>query len=79
NPLHPYTQALLASIPVPDLDYKMHDIIKGEITSPIEPKPGCRFAARCDHRRESCVGADIPLRETAPGSGHFVACGLCDR
>ncbi|MBQ2770798.1 MAG: ATP-binding cassette domain-containing protein [Clostridia bacterium] len=76
NPLHPYTKALLASIPVPDLDHKMSDIIKGEITSPIEPKPGCRFAARCDHKCEHCMGRDIPLRETEPGSGHFVACTL---
>ena len=49
NPLHPYTQALLHAIPLPNLSNrnKQKSIIKGEVTSPINPKPGCRFAARC--------------------------------
>ena len=74
NPLHPYTQGLLESVPIPSLSGKRmsHQIMRGELTSPIEPKPGCRFAARCPHATEACKGADIPLREIAPG--HFVAC-----
>ncbi|MDL2294233.1 ABC transporter ATP-binding protein [Ruminococcaceae bacterium OttesenSCG-928-D13] len=73
RPLHPYTQALLSAIPVPDPDYAMDRIIlKGELTSPINPEPGCRFARRCPHATPACAQADIPLAEQEPG--HFVAC-----
>ncbi|MDR1765467.1 MAG: ABC transporter ATP-binding protein [Lachnospiraceae bacterium] len=73
NPLHPYTQGLLASIPVPDVDYHREKIrIKGEITSPIEPKPGCRFAPRCAFADEKCQRETPVFREM--GEGHFVAC-----
>ena len=74
NPLHPYTRALLEAIPVPNLSSrsKKRTIIQGEVTSPIDPKPGCRFASRCPYATESCTGASIPLREVTPG--HFVAC-----
>jgi len=75
NPLHPYTTALLSAIPIPNLraarSAKRVDI-RGEVTSPIDPKPGCRFAARCPRASAACSGADIPLREASPG--HFVAC-----
>lgn len=76
KPLHPYTQALLDAVPVPNLRHKqkLEGIIKGEITSPINPKPGCRFAARCPKVTTACTKADIPLREIS--SGHFVACTL---
>jgi oligopeptide/dipeptide ABC transporter ATP-binding protein len=76
NPLHPYTQALLDAVPVPSLRHKQQltGIIKGEITSPINPKPGCRFAARCPKATPACTLQDIPLREIA--EGHFVACTL---
>lgn len=75
NPLHPYTKALLSAIPIPDPDIKMEQIqLKGEITSPIEPKPGCRFAKRCLYATEKCTGADFPLIEVEPD--HFVACQL---
>ncbi|MDR2758045.1 MAG: ATP-binding cassette domain-containing protein [Spirochaetaceae bacterium] len=74
NPLHPYTRALLSAIPVPDPDFDINrTILKGELTSPIEPAPGCRFAKRCPQARESCLGADIPFREIE--DKHFVACG----
>jgi peptide/nickel transport system ATP-binding protein len=77
NPLHPYTQALLSAIPVPDPDFSASRIIlKGEITSPIEPAPGCRFAKRCTRAAESCVGADSVFREVA--ANHFSACGILD-
>ena len=73
NPLHPYTQALLSAIPVPDPDFSMERIIlKGELSSPIEPKPGCRFAARCNYSKPECTGSDMPLAELKPG--HFVEC-----
>ena len=73
KPTHPYTQALLSAIPVPSLKKKRERIIlKGEITSPINPKPGCRFANRCPYATDACRGKDIPLKEVEPG--HFVAC-----
>ncbi len=76
KPLHPYTQALLDAVPVPNLRHKQQltGIIKGEITSPINPKPGCRFAARCPKVTASCTKEDIQLREIA--GGHYVACAL---
>ena len=75
NPLHPYTKALLAAIPTIDIDNPAEpEIISGEVTSPIEPKPGCRFAARCKYASEKCMGYDIPLKEVSPG--HQVACVL---
>ncbi len=76
NPLHPYTKALLSAIPEPDIHNKTKRIIlKGEITSPIDPKPGCRFAARCPHAAEACQQPQ-ELRELSPG--HFVACCRCE-
>lgn len=76
NPCHPYTKALLRSILSTDLSVKLEDqsIISGEVTSPINPAPGCRFAARCTHCTDACTQADIPLKEVSPG--HFVACTL---
>lgn len=75
NPLHPYTKALLSAIPVPDPDYKMERILlQGEITSPINPEPGCRFAKRCPHATAECSGRDLVLREVEPN--HFVTCRL---
>lgn len=74
NPLHPYTKALLSAIPVPDLRYKgkKREIIKGEVTSPINPKPGCRFALRCPLANDGCTGTDFALKEVV--KDHFVAC-----
>lgn len=75
NPLHPYTQGLLASVPIPSLKGQKLStgrVMKGELTSPIDPKPGCRFAARCPYATEACKKQDVPLREADPG--HFVAC-----
>ena len=73
--LHPYTQALLSAIPVPDPDYAVDRVLlQGELTSPINPQPGCRFAKRCPYASEACTKHDIPLKEVAPG--HFVACTL---
>ena len=73
NPLHPYTKALLSAIPVPDIHYEMNRIVlKGEVTSPIEPKPICRFAARCNEVCDKCMASEPQLKEVAPG--HWVAC-----
>ena len=70
--LHPYTKALLSAIPSIDIDHPMQRIrLKGEITSPINPKPGCRFAQRCPYADEHCLQPQA-LEEIQPG--HFVAC-----
>ncbi|MDR1971193.1 MAG: ATP-binding cassette domain-containing protein [Treponema sp.] len=75
KPIHPYTQALLSAIPVPDPDFNVkRTILKGELTSPIDPAPGCRFARRCPQARESCLGEDIPFRELE--KDHFAACTM---
>lgn len=75
NPLHPYTKALLDAIPVPSLRHRKElFIIKGEVTSPINPKPGCRFADRCPAMKDACREPGLSLKEVAPG--HFVACRL---
>lgn len=73
NPVHPYTKALLSAIPIPSLNKKKKRILlNGEITSPINPKPGCRFAARCPYANEKCSLAEYAPKEVAPD--HFVAC-----
>ena len=78
RPTHPYTQALLSAIPVPSLIKKRERIIlKGEITSPINPKPGCRFAARCPYATDRCRSEEPKLIEIE--KDHFVACHLVDK
>ena len=73
SPLHPYSKALLSAVPSTNIHVKRERIIlKGELSSPIDPKPGCRFANRCLYADEGCRGRDIPLNEAVPG--HFVAC-----
>ena len=73
---HPYTQALLSAIPRPQLEKKQERILlKGEITSPIEPPPMCRFAPRCIYAKESCFASQPELTEETPN--HFVACCRC--
>lgn len=76
TPVHPYTQALLSAIPVPDLrERKERIVLKGEITSPINPKNQCRFANRCPHAGPECLASAPALREIQPG--HMVACHYC--
>ena len=72
---HPYTQALLSAIPIAKVGEKKERILlKGEITSPINPDPGCRFAPRCLHAKPECFKSQPELKELEPG--HFVACHL---
>ncbi len=74
NPLHPYTWALLDALPVPALETrnKKMNIIKGEVSNPIDPKPGCRFAPRCPYATEQCRTETPAFEEVVPG--HKVAC-----
>ena len=80
NPMHPYTQALLSAVPVPDPSYVRPEVrIKGGITKSINPTPECRFLARCPNAKEGiCDVQEHPvLEEKRPG--HFVSCYLVDR
>ncbi len=72
KPLHPYTKALLSAIPSTDIHHKRERILlKGEVLSPIDPKPGCRFAARCEYACDLCAKEQV-LEEVLPN--HFVSC-----
>ena len=72
NPMHPYTQALLSAIPVPSIHNRMERIImQGEVSSPINPKPGCRFMDRCRFASDECAE---PQAIEEPSPNHFVAC-----
>ena len=75
NPLHPYTKALLSAVPIPKVrkGHSEHEILRGELTSPIDPKPGCRFMPRCNQcNPELCEKVNMALLESTPG--HFCAC-----
>ena len=75
KPLHPYTKALMSAIPIPDPKEekkKTRIPIEGEIPSPVNPKPGCRFAARCKYATELCRSETPKLEEME--EGHYVAC-----
>jgi len=77
HPVHPYTQALLSAIPVPSLrNRRKRILLKGELTSPVNPAPVCRFANRCIYATERCRGEEPALREIS--KGHFVSCFLAD-
>lgn len=75
NPVHPYTTGLLAAVPVADPDFeksKHYSVMSGEIASPVNPKPGCRFAPRCPYASDECRTCDPPMQEIAPN--HFISC-----
>jgi len=76
NRFHPYTKALLDAVPIPKVGIKKErKLLKGEITSPINPKPGCRFAMRCDYAKDKCHLETPSFEEVRPN--HFVACHYC--
>jgi oligopeptide/dipeptide ABC transporter ATP-binding protein len=78
NPLHPYTQALLSSIPIPDPRRKRQRIIlTGEVPSPVNPPSGCRFHTRCPFAVERCKIEEPAFEEKT--EGHFAACHLVDK
>ena len=82
NPKHPYTQALLSAIPVPDPDVeqersKVRVHLEGELPSPINPAPGCKFCSRCRYATEACATEAPAMREVS--EGHFVACRRCEK
>ena len=75
QPLHPYTEALLSSVPIPDPPaqrLRRRILLTGEIPNPVDPPPGCRFQSRCPLVHDRCRSASPPLEEKAPG--HLVAC-----
>ena len=73
NPLHPYTEALMSAIPIPDTDIQRKRIqLTGEIPSPLNPPPGCKFQTRCPYATEQCRREQPRLQDV--GGGHMVAC-----
>jgi oligopeptide/dipeptide ABC transporter ATP-binding protein len=79
NPKHPYTQALLASIPLPDPEQtrdRKRIALSGEVPTPMNPPSGCRFHTRCPHVMEKCKSTEPEFKEITPG--HFAACFLND-
>ena len=77
KPLHPYTQALLSAIPIPDpikAQNSKREIITGELPSPIEMEKGCRFRSRCPFAKPICAEVDPQLKQV--DGEHFVACHL---
>jgi oligopeptide/dipeptide ABC transporter ATP-binding protein len=75
RPQHPYTEALLSAVPVPDPAIKRKKlVVQGDVPSPLRPPPGCHFHTRCPYAVERCRSEPPALREVAPG--HLVACHL---
>lgn len=78
HPVHPYTQALLSAIPIPDPDVEKKReriVLTGDVPSPISPPPGCRFCSRCKYATEQCFEEEPEMKKIGPE--HYVACHLC--
>lgn len=79
NPVHPYTQALLSTIPIPDPDVeeaRERIVLNGDVPSPISPPKGCRFCSRCKYATKKCSEMEPEMKQI--GTGHYVACHLYD-
>ena len=75
NPVHPYTEALLSAIPIPDpTSRKKRIVLQGDLPSPLNPPNGCPFVTRCPVAEESCKDALPPLVEASPG--HYIRCSV---
>ncbi|MEK6711486.1 MAG: dipeptide ABC transporter ATP-binding protein [Nitrospinota bacterium] len=78
SPKHPYTEALLSAVPVPDPKVKKKRmILRGDVPSPVNPPPGCRFHTRCPYKEDLCAQEEPPMREILPG--HYSACHFAEK
>jgi len=79
RPVHPYTQALMSAVPVPDPDIALerkHIILEGDMPSPANPPKGCNFSTRCQYAKDVCHAEDPEFREVK--QDHFVACHFAE-